>query len=99
MRPRRKSASPRIRVGRVSLYFHHGHWWLYYRDAGRQVRRKVAPTRQEVEPVAAQVNAQLSAGAPTLLAFTPVGLPDLRLQFLAYHESVLKSSVATVCRY
>src|SRR5262249_29484897 len=99
MPPRKRGPSPRFRVGKVSGYLHHGSWWLYYRDPGRQVRRKVAPTRTEAEQVAAQVNAQLSTGAPTLLSFQPVGVPELRQQFLDYHEHVLKSSVSTVCRY
>lgn len=98
--PSRKWASPsRFRLGRVSLYLHHGAWWLYYRDGGKPIRRKVAQTRQEAEQVAAQVNAQLTCGAPTLLAFTPVSLPDLRQQFLTYHEHVLRSSLATIRRY
>jgi integrase len=83
----------------VSIYLHHGTWWLYYRDGGKPVRRKVARARAEAEQVAAQVNAQLTSGAPTLLAFTPISLSDLRQQFLAYHEHVVKSSVATIRRY
>jgi hypothetical protein len=85
-RPRR-SASPRFRVGRMSVYPHHGNWWNYYRDGGQQVRRKVAPTREEAEQVAAQVNAQLTCGVPTLLAFTSIGVPELRQKFLDYHET------------
>jgi integrase len=54
----KRTPSPRFRVGRISVYLHHGTWWIYYRDGGRQVRRKVATTRQEAEQVAAQVNAQ-----------------------------------------
>ena len=73
-RPKR-SESPRFRVGRISVYPHHGAWWVYYRHGGQQVRRKVASTRQEAEKVAAQVNAQLTSGAPTLLAFTSIGVP------------------------
>jgi integrase len=99
MASRKRARPTRYRVGRVSLYLHHGAWWLYYRDAGVAIRRKVAPTRSEAEQIAAQVNAQLTSGAPTLLAFHPVSVPDLRQQFLAYHEHVIKSSVATVCRY
>ena len=98
--PSRKRASPtRVRVGRVSIFLHHGQWWLYYRHRGQQIRRKIAATRLEAEQVAAQVNAQLSAGAPTLLAFTPVTVPVLRHDFLQYHENVVKSSVSTVRRY
>ena len=41
--PRRKGKpSPRFRVGKVTVYEHHGAWWVYYRDAGQTYRRKVA---------------------------------------------------------
>jgi integrase len=99
MSPRRRGSSARLRVGKVSVYRHHGAWWLYYREHGRQVRRKIGEVRDEAEQVAAQVNAQLTQGAPTLLAFTPVAVPELRLRFLDYHEEVLRSSVGTVRRY
>jgi integrase len=97
--PRRRRAAPRSRVGRVSVYLHHGNWWLYYRDQGRQVRRKVAVSQEHAEQIAAQVNAQLAVGAPTLVTFTPTTVPALRQQFLHYHEHVLNSSLATICRY
>ena len=99
MGPRKRESSSRFRVGKVSMYPHHGAWWLYYRDGGQPLRRKVADNRQDAEQVAAQVNAQLASGAPNLLAFTPITVDDLRRQFLDYHEHVLKSSLATVCRY
>ena len=83
----------------MSVYLHHGAWWLYYRDGGQPFRRKIAETRQEAEQVAAQVNAQLTSGAPTLLSFRPISVPELRQLFLDYHEHVLKSSVGTVRRY
>lgn len=99
MRSRQRAASTRFRVGRVSIYFHHGGWWLYYRDGGKQIRRQIAKTLAEAEQVAAQVNAHLTAGAPTLLAFTAISVLELRQKFLEYHEHVLNSSVATVRRY
>ena len=98
MAKRRRQPSPRFRVGKVSVYLHHGTWWVYYREHGSPVRNKVSVSRGEAEQVAAQVNAQLTSGAPTLLAFIPLGVPDLRQQFLDYHEHVLKSSVGTVRR-
>jgi len=100
--PRKRAkggAHKRTRIGRVSVYSHHGSWWVYYSDDGRQVRRKVAETREEAEQVAAQVNAQLATAAPTLLSFTPIPVGELRRLFLDYHEHVLKSAVATVNRY
>ena len=89
----------RCRVGRVSVYLHHGAWWIYYRDRGKQVRRKVGVSRPDAQQLAAQVNAQLASGAPTLLAFTPIGFVELRQAFLTYQENVLQSAVATVHRY
>ncbi len=99
MASRKRRSPARLRVGKVSIYLHHGAWWRYYREHGKQVRRKVGEARDEAEQVAAQVNAQLTQGAPTLVAFTPVAVPDLRLRFLDYHEQVLRSSVGTVRRY
>lgn len=99
MSRRNKACPARCRVGRVSLFFHHGTWWLYYRSQGLQIRRRAARIRSEAEQIAAQVNAQLATGAPTLVAFTPVAVPHLRQQFLDYHEHVLKSSLATIRRY
>jgi integrase len=99
MSRRKRVPSRRFHVGKVSAYLHHGAWWLYYRDGGQPVRRKVAQAKEEAEQVAAQVNAQLSSGAPTLLSFRPATVPELRRQFLAYHEHVLKSSVGTLLRY
>lgn len=99
MARRRKNVDARFRIGKVSGYFHHGAWWVYYREAGKPVRKKVAAERADAEQIAAQVNSQLSTGSQTLLAFTPISLPDLRSQFLDYHEQVLRSSLATICRY
>jgi len=100
MARRKRDSATRFRVGRVSAYLHHGAWWIYHRVHGQQVRRKIADTRADAEQVAAQVNAQLVSGAPTLLAFTPVGVPESYTNSsLAYHEHVLKSSVATIRRY
>ena len=95
---RKRASAGRTRVGKVSVYEHHGAWWLYFREHGRPVRRKVADDRRQAEQVAAEVNAKLVANAPTLLSFCPAPVADLRRRFLDYHESVLQSSVATVRR-
>src|SRR5438876_7785592 len=93
---RRRRSSPRFRIGRVTLYTHHGAWWVYYREGGTTQRRKVGRTRDQAEQVAAKVNSQLTSNEPTLLTFTPVGVTELRRQFLDYHEHVLHSSVGTL---
>ena len=98
--PAKKSKAPsRFRVGKVSVYEHHGAWWVYYRDGAGPHRKKVAADRTQAEQVAARVNSQLASNEPTLLTFTPVGVSELRAQFLNYHEHVLHSSVATLKRY
>src|SRR5438128_1863958 len=92
---RKGRPSPRFRVGKVSFYEHYGAWWAYYREKGQPHRRKIGPSRQEAE----QVNAQLASETPTLLTFNPIGVEELRRQFLDYHEKVIHSSVGTVLRY
>lgn len=99
MPPKKSQPSPRFRVGKVSVYEHHGAWWVYYRDDAGPHRKKVAETRDEAEQVAARVNSQLASNEPTLLTFTPIGVAELRKQFLDYHEHVLHSSVGTLKRY
>lgn len=99
MSHRKQRHASRARVGRVSLYLHHGAWWLYYRDGGKPIRRKISLDRAAAEQVAAQVNAHLMVGAPTLLSFGPIGIPELRQEFIDFHEHVVKSSHATIRRY
>ncbi|MDB5307385.1 MAG: hypothetical protein JWO38_1587 [Gemmataceae bacterium] len=99
MPPKKSRPSPRLRVGKVSVYEHHGAWWVYYRDDTGPHRKKVGSTRDQAEQVAARVNAQLANNEPTLLTFTPIGVTELRKQFLSYHEHVLHSSVGTLKRY
>ena len=99
MSSRKPRPSPRFRVGKVSVYEHHGAWWIYYRDGTGPHRKKVAPTRDRAEQVAARVNSQLASDEPTLLTFTPIAPAELRRQFLDYHEHVLHSSVGTLNRY
>lgn len=95
----RRRRPKRSRVGRVSFYLHHGGWHVYYRDGVRQVRRRIADNEIDAERVAAQINAQLAAQTPTLLAFKPITVADLRHRFLEHHEHVVRSSLATVRRY
>lgn len=95
----RKRPRTRKRVGRVSYYLRHSGWHLYYQQDGKSVRRKVAETEGEAAQLAAQINAQLSSGAPAQYTFEPVSIPELRRRFLDHHEHVLGSSLATVRRY
>lgn len=95
----RRRSGRRKRVGRVSYYPHHGSWYVYYREGGRPVRRRVADTEDAAEQIAAQINAQLTAASPTPFSFTPISIAELRRRFLEHHEQVPRSSLATVRRY
>jgi hypothetical protein len=96
---RRKRGSDRIRVGKVTIYLHHGAWWIYFSEGAQRVRRKIGESLKEAEIVAAQTNLQLTQGAPTAFSFQPVSVAEPRQRFLDYHEHVLKSSVGTLARY
>ncbi len=61
----RKRRPLRRRIGKVSYYEHHGGWWIYYRDGQKQVRRRLAEDEPTAAAIAAQVNAQVMANAPT----------------------------------
>jgi hypothetical protein len=57
---RPRSAPGRKRVGRVSLYQHHGSWWTYHRNEGRPCRRNIGSIAL-AECEASLLNAQLCA--------------------------------------
>jgi integrase len=95
----RKTKARRTRIGRVTLYAHHGGWWIYYREDGQPIRRRAGDELVEAERVAAEVNAQLTRAAPTLFSFKPIPVRQLVADFLADHEVVRRSSIATVNRY
>lgn len=94
-----RSRCTRFRIGRVSVYLHHAGWWIYYRQHGQAVRRRIGSDRQSAERVAAEVNTQLVIAAPTMFEFRPIDIADLRAEFLTFHENVQRSSIATVRRY
>jgi integrase len=95
----RERAARRRRIGRVSIYRHRRRWWVYYREQGRPVRKAVADDAKAAEQVAAQINLELTASAPTLFSFRPVSIAERQPAFVDYHEHVVRSSLATVSRY
>lgn len=95
----RRRKPRRRRIGRVSIYLHHGRWWAYYREHGRPVRKAVADNEAAAETIAAQLNLELTATVPTLFSFRPISVAELQRTFIDYHEHVARSSLATVNRY
>lgn len=98
-RRKRSGRSERVRIGNVTLYVHHGAWWIGYRDGGKRGRRRVGRDQSEAEAVAAAVNAQLASGQRSMFAFDPVDVDTMLDRWLDHHEHVLLSSVATLNRY
>ncbi|MFO0850786.1 MAG: tyrosine-type recombinase/integrase [Gemmataceae bacterium] len=88
-----------FRVGQVQGYLRGRVWYLCYHEHGKRRRPRVGPDRQAARRLAAQVNGQLAADAPTTFSYEPIGIPDLRDQWLDHHEHVRRSSVRTVGRY
>jgi site-specific recombinase XerD len=88
-----------FRIGKVHAYLRGRIWYLCYHEHGRRRRPRVGPDRNAARQLAAQVNAQLEAGAPAALSFEPVGVHELRRRWLEHHEQVLRSSVQTVNCY
>ena len=98
-RAHKSRAVQRTRIGRVSVYQHHGAWWVYYRELGRPIRRRVGADQMAAERLAAELNAEVATAAPTHFQFEPVRVTALRQTFLEYHEHILRSSPGTVARY
>src|SRR5262245_60938016 len=80
----RKSNS--FRVGRVQAYLRGQVWYLCYHEDGRRLRPRVGPDREAARQLAAQTNAQLEVGAPAVLSFEPIAIPELRDRWLRHHE-------------
>jgi len=119
----RKKPAARWRIGRISVYQHHGGFWLYYLLDGRPVRRRVGPSSALAECEACFLNAQMVAAEAgislrtvpamgemilnftevvpgnTAVTLSAIGIPELRSRFIAHHENVLASSLATISRY
>ncbi len=88
-----------FRIGRVHGYLRGKIWYLCYHENGRRHRPRIGPDLTAARQMAAQVNGQLALGAPAVLSFRPIAIPELREHWLQHHEQVLRSSVQTIARY
>jgi len=95
--PRCRACALRTRIGKVSVNRHRSSWWIYYREHGKPIRGRLGADRNVAQRLAAEINAQLTCAAPTMLAFTPISFSALVV--LEDHQQVLRSIDATVSRY
>lgn len=98
MARRRKSSPDRIRVGKVSLYLHHGSWYAYYRESGRPIRVRLTTDQAEALAAAEEIDRNLSLFRPSPFGQRAISLEELRREFLADHEHVRRHSLATLNR-
>ncbi|HEV3343315.1 MAG TPA: hypothetical protein VG125_23290 [Pirellulales bacterium] len=92
-----KQPTSEFRVGRVLAHQRGQVWYLRYSENGQ--RPRVGFDREQARRMAAEINAQLESGAPSLLGFEPVTIPELRQRWLDHHEHIRRSSVNTIKRY
>ncbi|MDB5341885.1 MAG: hypothetical protein JWP89_262 [Schlesneria sp.] len=91
--------SSQFRIGKVQGYLRGSVWYLYYHEQGQRRRPRVGPDLEVARQMAAQINSQLETGAPAALSFEAISIVDLRNRWLAHHEHVLRSSIASIKRY
>lgn len=61
-----QKSTQRSRVGRVTIYEHHGAWYTYHRQNGRPIRQRVGSSEAHAECVASLLNAKLTAAGSGL---------------------------------
>jgi integrase len=88
-----------FRVGRVRAFLRGRVWYLAYWEQGRRRQPRVGSDRDEARVMAAEINGQLEAGAPSALGFEGITFPALRDRWLDHHEHVRRSSLHTIGRY
>jgi len=88
-----------FRVGKVRAFMRGRVWYLYYHEHGKRYQPRVGPDKDQARQMAAEINAQLEAGAPSALGFEPISIPELRQRWLDHHENVRRSSLQTINRY
>jgi len=88
-----------FRVGRVRAFLRGRVWYLAYWEQGRRRQPRVGPDREAARVLAAEINGQLEAGAPSALGFEAITFAALRDRWLDHHEHVRRSSLNTIGRY
>jgi len=87
------------RIGRVTVYKRGKAYYLYYRDRGRSVRRRVDGNIATARVMASKVAAAVEEGSPSPFGFTRVAVDELLNGFIEYCESVRGLALRTVDRY
>jgi integrase len=87
------------RVGRVTVYKRGHAYYLYYRERGESVRRRVEGNLASARAAASHVAAAIEEHRPSPFSFSPVAIPSLLEEFVDHCEKVRGLSFHTVDRY
>ncbi len=61
---KRRGRSRRMRIGKISIYEHHGSWWVYYRENGKPIRQRIGDDPDEAKGDYAFLNGGMVTKAP-----------------------------------
>ena len=86
-------------IGRVHVYLRGKVWYLRYHENGKRIQKRIGPDITQAQQLAAEINAQLECTLPSVFGFEQITLVDLRKKWLAFHEDIKRSSLATISRY
>ncbi len=72
IRTDRRLSAKHIHIGAVTLYRRGSAWYVYYREDGRTRRLRASRKRREAERIAAEINAQVSAGLRSTFGYDKI---------------------------
>ena len=87
------------RIGRVTIYRRGPSYWLYYRENGRTVRRRISGNLATARATASRVNAALEESRPTPFAFERRHIPGFIEEYLDHCKHVKGLAPRTLDRY
>jgi len=99
VRTDRRLSAKHIHIGAVTLYQRGKVWYVYYREEGRSRRLRASRDKREAERIAAEINAQVSAGVRSTFGYEKISIEEIVPRWLEYQELVQRNSVATIDRY
>ena len=87
------------KIGRVTIYKRGRAYYVYYREGGKSVRRKVDGNLVAARAAASRINATLEEGTPSPFGFTPITIEALVQEYLGYCEEIQGLALRTLDRY
>ncbi len=87
------------RLGKVSIYRRGKSYWLYYRDSGRSVRKKIDGSLATARATASQVNVHLEQGHASPFSFQTKPITQTVNDFIEHCKDVRGLRIRSVRRY